>query len=358
MSSREHYERLAQEAEARGMHTLATDYREKAANAGGLDAATLAARQRQAALERSAQDHSAAPHWPWRGLDALAGALLPGDLTAVGSRPGQGKTTLFLNQIEYLTKGEMPWLYIGQEMGPEQLRRKWAALRLGYPAAPVLRNEWALLPSGAREAVDGDVMKQTAPPLVDVAHFADARRLDMIGVVKWVQFAASRGCRVVLLDHIHRLQHGLDASALTYETAEAVRACKELAVKHQLVMLVAAQLNRGIRDPLAEYLPPPLSALKQTGALEEEADVVLLLHKTLKRSATRKELTEVRDGQRAVTEVVEPNVMSVRLGKHRIDGSAVDKTTWLVVDETGRLTERAPKWREREAEDVGNRYDV
>jgi replicative DNA helicase len=356
--TREELERLAQEADARKMTSLAEGYREEAARAGGLDGAALAARQRQAALERSAQDHSGAPRWPWTSLHTLAGPLLGGDLVVIGARPGAGKTTFALNAAQHFTECGYPWLYIGQEMAPEQLRRKWSAMRLGYPAPPVLRNEWDELPAGARESVDADVMQQTSPPLVNLAHFADARRLDAMGLVKWVQFAVSRGCRIVILDHIHRLQHGLDASALTYETAEAVRTCKEQAVKHQLTMLVAAQLNRGARDPVAEYLPPPLSALKQTGALEEEADVALLLHRTLKRSTTRKDLTEVRFGRRPVAEVVESNVMSIRIGKHRLDGAATDRTTWLVVDPTGRLTERAPDWRVHSDDTVEDRYGM
>ena len=359
MSERKQLERLAHEADARGFTTLAAGYREQAASAGGPSVAALAARQRQAALELGARDHRNAPRWPWLALQGLIGPLLPGDLVVVGARPGAGKTTFLLNVMSSLTAAETPWLYLGQEMAPEQLRRKWAALRLGYPAAAVLRNEWHALPTGAREAVDADVMRQTSPPLVNVAHFGDPRRLDVMALEKWVrEFAGNTTNRVVVLDHIHRLRHGLDASALTYETAEAVRTCKELAVKYQLVFLVAAQLNRADRDVLADHLPPPLSSLKQTGALEEEADTVLLLHRALKRTVSVADLRDVRQGQRPLADVAEPNVMAVRVGKYRLDGGAKDKTAWLVVGPDDQLTERAPEWRERHAEGVEDRYGI
>jgi KaiC/GvpD/RAD55 family RecA-like ATPase len=358
MTERERLERLAQEAEARGWHDQAVTYREQAAQAGGTSAAALAARQRQAALALGAQDHSQAPLWPWPSVQKLIGSLLAGALIVIGARPGAGKTTFLLNLVEHFARLGIRWLYLGQELAPAQLRRKWAALRLGYPAAPVLRNEWHELPPNAREAVDADVMAQTSPPLVNIAHFGDHRRLDVMALQKWVSFAATEGCRVVVLDHIHRLLFGTDAAALTYETAEAVRTCKELAVKHGVVFLVAAQLNRAERDVLADYLPPPVSSLKQTGALEEEADTALLLHRAVKRGATVKELKEVRQGQRSVADVADSNVMAVRVGKHRDDGAAVDKTVRLNVDPTGRLTERAPEWRDRQVETVEDRYGI
>jgi replicative DNA helicase len=354
-TERERLEQLAQEADARGWRDQAATYREQAGQAGGANPAALAAQQRQAALELGARDYSDAPRWPWPSVQALIGALLPGELVVVGARTGSGKTTFLLNLVEHFATCGIAWLYLGQEMTPAQLRRKWAALRLGLPAAPVLRNEWHTLPADAREAVDADVMRQTSPPLASLAHFGDPRRLDVMTLAKWVrEFAAAIGCRVVVLDHIHRLRHGLDAASLTYETAEAVRTCKELAVKHSLVFLVAAQLNRAVRDVLADYMPPPVSSLKQTGALEEEADTALLLHRALKRSATFAELREVRQGQRPISDVAEPDVMAVRVGKHRLDGSVVDKTAWLVVEAADRLTERAPEW--RSAQDPGGRY--
>lgn len=305
----------------------------------------LAQKQQAAALARANIDFSAAPTWPWRGLHELVGPMLPGDLWVVGARPGCGKTTFLLNVVQHLTESNRPWLYIGMEMGPEQLRRKWAALRLGYPASAVLRNNWGALPAGAREAIDQDVVVQTTQ-LVNVAHFADARRVTPEQMGAWMDAAKNWGCAAVVLDHIHRMQFGLDGANLTHEMAETVRKAKERAVKLNITVVMAAQMNRPEREVLADYVPPPLSALKQTGALEEEADAALLLHKALKRSATAGDIKAVRQGMMDPDMVVERNVMAVRVGKHRLDGAAVDRTAWLVVEPTGHLTERVPEWQQ------------
>lgn len=269
--------------------------------------------------------------------------MLPGDLWVVGARPGCGKTTFLLNVIQHLTVMDNPWLYIGMEMSPEQLRRKWAAFRLGYDSKSVLRNRWDVLPEGCQAAVDMDVVTQTTN-LVNLAHFADARRISSADLTVQIDFAAHWKCKVVIVDHVHRMQFG-GADSLTHDMGEAVRKAKEMAVQKQLTVIMAAELNRPERELLADYVPPPLSALKQTGALEEEADVCLLLHKALRRTATAGELKEVRQGMKAMTDVIEPNVMAVRVGKHRLDGGAVDRTSWLMLDTTGHLTEREPDWK-------------
>lgn len=307
-------------------------------------AGEIAAKQRDAALARGALDFSAAPTWPWHGLHDLAGPLLPGDLWVLGARPGCGKTTFLLSVIDHLTVLERPWLYVGMEMGPDQLRRKWAAHRLGLDAKCVLRNNWPALPPGAREQIDADVTTQTSD-LVHLAHFSDARRVSASQLRVTIEFAQTWGCKTIIVDHLHRMQFGTDAGSLTHEMGEAVRSLKEHAIKLGIVVILAAELNRPERELLADYVPPPLSSLKQTGALEEEADAVLLLHKTLRRSVTAGELKEVRQGLKSVTEVIEPNIMAVRVGKHRLDGAAVDKTVWLTVKPSGHLSERLPDWK-------------
>lgn len=301
--------------------------------------ARLAQKQQAEALARAAIDYSAAPKWPWPSLNELVGPLLAGDLWVVGARPACGKTTFLLNVVQHFTETRMPWLYIGMEMGPEQLRRKWAAFRLGFHAKSVLRNDWNALPDGAREAIDRDVIEQTTA-LADVAHFADARRVTPEQMAQWMDASARWGCKTVILDHIHQVKFGSEGTNLTHEMGEAVRAFKERAVKLGIVVIIAAQMNRPERELLADYVPPPLSALKQTGALEEVADVGIILHKALKRTATAADIKAVRQGTLDADLVIERNVMGVRCGKHRIDGEAIDRTAWLVVDRTGQLTER------------------
>lgn len=341
----DHLTQLEREAKARGWTTQAEEARSRKVQGAAVPPSALTARQRQEAVDRLGRDYSKAPHFRWPSLDAHTGALLPGDLDIVGARPSGGKTTLLLYQADYLAKCEVPWLFLGQERDPAELRALWAAQRCGFNSAHVLRHEWDQLPEGARETIERDLLAQTGPGLAELAHFGDARRLTIDSLQSWVtKFAIPAGCRVVILDHLHRLQHGVDGGQLRYEVSEAVCTIKELAVKHDLVMLVAAQLSRGGRDLLELHYPPPLSSLKESGTIEAEADLVVMLSRALKRNATAQELQEVRQGQRRVEDVEEPGVMQVRVAKNRLTGKTA--AVRLRVDDCGRLTELETHLRE------------
>jgi hypothetical protein len=110
-----------------------------------------------------------------------------------------------------------------------------------------------------------------------------------------------------------------------------------MAKERGLRMVVAAQLKRpAYADVLDDFMPPAASAIKQTGATEQEADTILLLHKGLRQGVKNGELQLVRQGQLQIEDVARDRVMMVRVGKCRIDGDARDRSVPLFVHK-GRL---------------------
>lgn len=305
-------------------------------------------------LDREPSDF---PDWPWANVAKLAGPLLPGDLWVVGARPGNGKTTFCLNALDNFVAHSLgnrafPVLYMGTEMEPALLRVQWAAWRLGYPVHEVLEGNWAALPADARENIRWELDRMREPLYRRLAVFAPARRMTGDDVRAWVEYAHARGCRAIILDHIHRIRTGGDPGGLRLAIGESVRVLKELAVKHGLVVLVAAQLNRPAeRSALADLSPPPVSAFKESGVLEEEADVALLLHRARRADVDAKEIAAVLKGERPVADVLEPHTMAVRIGKHRRRGFALDQVAFLHVGLDGKLDERAAVWREQGVEE-------
>jgi len=248
----------------------------------------------------------------------------------IGGRPANGKTTLLLNWVEYLAMNGIPWLYMGMEMDAYQLRRKWAAWRCELDEDAVLSNHWAELPEGAKERIRADLEEQASKPLSTLAHFAPARTINVEELKRWVGFAVSNECRVVVVDHFHRMDFGVGSNVWAQMSA-AVRTAKELAIEHEIAVVMAAQLNRGSRDVMEPYHPPPLSALKACGALEEESDVVLMLHRALKGGVSKGTMGEVREGIRPVSDVALENVMGITCRKQRRRGKAIDKGVKLYV---------------------------
>jgi replicative DNA helicase len=307
-------------------------------NAIEMPAEDEAEQQTKEAIEYGRQDFSNSPKWTWGSLHRIVGPVLPGELWIVGARPSQGKTTFLLNWMEHLAVMQgVPWLFIGMEMDPKQLRRKWAAFRCGFNEEAVLTNHWTALPDGAQELIENDLQSQATEPLKSLTHFAPARRIDVIGLRRWVEFAVQRKCDLVVVDHLHRMSFGHDD--LRKQMTETVRVAKELAVLHQIGLVMAAQLNRGARDILSEYHPQPLSALKDCGAIEEEADAVLMLSRCLKPGVKNSEMNAIRQGVMEIDGFVEEGAMKVMCAKHRRNSAAQKKHTTLQLD-NGLLRER------------------
>lgn len=300
------------------------------------------------------------PHWPWLDVQRLCGSPLPGDLTVIGARPANGKTSVMLNLFDHFTALGYPSLYIGagSEGPPRDSRRQWSALRLGLPAYLVLENRWSELPAGAQDLVFDDLQRQSDKEQA-VAHFADVgTKLTPEALTKALaDFRHTTHGRYILLDHIHRIRFGTDKNP-RLELAEATRWLRDMASKYDWCIIVAAQLHRAPSQngALRDLIPPTMSDLKETGTLEEDAVVGLLLHRVKRADVDAAQVNAVAKGDRPITDVLEPNCMGVRIGKHRRRGHVMDSTAFLNVGDDGRLTMRAPVW--RNAPDVESRYGV
>ncbi len=298
----------------------------------------LAERQVREAIEFGRTDFSTAPKWGWGVLRNLCGPLLPGELWILGARPGQGKSTFLLNWSDNLAEMQaVPWLFIGMEMDPKQLRRKWSAFRCNLNEEYVLTGSWDKLDDDAQQRIEADLREQ-AGRLRKFAHFAPARRINLVALRKWMDYAVDHHCRVVIVDHLHQMEfNGKDHRQ---EMARTVKEAKELAVERQIVLVMAAQLNRGARDPFEPYRIPVLSSLKECGAIEEAADGVLMLSRMLKTAPTKGQATQVREGMKDIGELVDDGAVRVTCRKHRRNGGvATDKSVVLHVD-NGMIRER------------------
>lgn len=303
----------------------------------------LTEEQVDGSITRLFEDTRAYPRFPWETVHEMVGKLCPGDLWIVAGRTAGGKSTFLLSFFDALISGDWPVLYVGLEQAPEILRIKWACLREGIAPKTILAPDDAFYGTEAhiqaRASIAQQLEWQKTALVRERAHFASTRFVDRTRLVQWVEWAVAAGCVLVVVDHVDRMVHGEGQNSF-HELSETVRLAKELAVKHNIVLLLASQVGRPKGDPLQRFMPPALHELRGAGTKEEEADAVLTVYRPLRRGITAKELTQVRQGLTdSESNVYEPDTMAVRELKHRLDGAVPGRQTLLQV-QRGRLVDR------------------
>jgi hypothetical protein len=294
--------------------------------------AAIAEAQAAAAVERGRADLSDAPRWAFTDLHAMVGEMLPGDFWVVGSLMGNGKTALLLSQMDAFAEARTPLEYLPLELEPKDLRRRWAAWKLGLDPVAVARNHWHKLPEGAQQQHEEMIARQAACPFV---HFPPERSVTLGRLAYWVEAAVNEyGAKIVMIDHFHRLDFGPASSNFRVQVTETVRRLKDLAVLHNIVILASAQLNQAEDSPLDRYHPPRLRRLKESAGIGEEADVVLMLSRRLRSVPDRADVELIRSGHRSERDFADPGVMQVTCRKHRLDDAvAGDRTVRLLVEQ-------------------------
>lgn len=284
-------------------------------------------------------------HWPWKDLERLVGPMLPRDLIVIGGRTGGGKTTVGLNLLDHFVERGQQVEYLGLERDEDILRRVWAAHRLRFPPKLVLRRQWGELPDGAREAVAEDIRWQMGKTIRKLVRFSPSRFIDRAELGRIVRQCGEREVSLVIVDHVHHMRHG-GGRDLFAEFSATIQESKELARDHNLVILMFAQFKRLGRRSLVErlYQPPDLEDIQGGGTIEQVADLILGLAPVAIASLSKADLAEVKAGKKKPVELLEPNRLRLWALKHRLDGSAVGRSTDLRIED-GQLTQYAPDWR-------------
>jgi len=207
-------------------------------------------------------------------LDEMTSGLQPGEMIVVAGRPSMGKTTLALSVLEHVAVvGKKPVALFSMEMGREQIvqnmlcsRAKVESLRLrrGFLAD----EDFAKLSGALAGLSDAKVFVDDTPGLTPLALRSRARRLHK-----------REGLALVVVDYLQLMSGGRATREENrqQEICYISRSLKELARELSIPVVAISQLNRGV-EGRADHRPL-MSDLRESGAIEQDADVVLLLHR-------------------------------------------------------------------------------
>jgi replicative DNA helicase len=205
--------------------------------------------------------------------DYLSGGVRPGSLVIIGARPSMGKTALAMTMATHMAARHAVGM-LSMEMPHTELRDRLTAMLGRISLSSVMRPrhygglDWGRVTDGIELArgLNFHVSDQGSLTINQVR--SKARNLRRV-----------RGVEVLIVDYIG-LMSGLDTrQPRAYQLEEISRGLKTLAKELGIAVVCLAQVNRKVEERVDHM--PNLSDLRDSGAIEQDADVVLFVHRPI-----------------------------------------------------------------------------
>ena len=203
-------------------------------------------------------------------LDSTLAGLQDGNLVVIAARPSMGKSSLALNIATNVSKEKKVTAFFSLEMTKEELVQR------------VLFSEAKVTSGDARK---GQLGPEKWSRVVEAAskvnnmplYFDDASVITVTDIrAKSRRLKASKGLDLIVVDYLQLMQ-GLSGDNRQQEIAEISRNLKNLARELKVPILALSQLNRAAEA--REDKRPRLGDLRESGAIEQDADIVMMLYR-------------------------------------------------------------------------------
>ena len=209
-------------------------------------------------------------------LDRMTAGLQKGDMIVLAARPSMGKTAFALNIAEHVAVQEgLPVAVFSMEMGASQLALRVVG-SLGRIDQQHLRtgrlrdDEWERLPEAASKLAEAPMFIDETPGLNPAELRARARRLAR-------QYGGTLG--LIVIDYLQLMSGSSNSSDENRATVlgEISRGMKALAKELQCPVIALSQLNRSVETRPDKR--PMMSDLRESGAIEQDADVIMFIYR-------------------------------------------------------------------------------
>jgi len=204
-------------------------------------------------------------------LDEMTGGMQKGELLILAARPSMGKTALALNIAEQVAaKGKSVGVF-SLEMGKQQLVQRLLCAVSGVDSQRVRRNilnrtEWDRLLRACDQLEHAPIYIDDTPGLTLLQLRAKARRM-----------VARHGIEAIVIDYLQLMTAGGRTESRQQEVSAISRGVKAMARELDLPVLCLSQLNRAAEQ--REGHRPRMSDLRESGSIEQDADVIMMLHR-------------------------------------------------------------------------------
>jgi replicative DNA helicase len=204
-------------------------------------------------------------------LDELLNGLQNGEMLIVAARPSMGKTSFAMNLIEHIAAEQMlPAAIFSLEMSKQQLAQRMLCSRGEIDSHKLRRgmlqsNEYQKLASVVGQLAKAPIWVDDSPGLTVLELRAKARRLKL-----------KENIRCLMIDYM-QLMDNPGPDSRQQQISEISRGIKAVARELNIPVIALSQLNRAAEG--REGHRPRMSDLRESGSIEQDADVIMLLHR-------------------------------------------------------------------------------
>ncbi|MFW6204893.1 MAG: replicative DNA helicase [Actinomycetota bacterium] len=205
-------------------------------------------------------------------LDALTNGLHPGQMIVVAARPAVGKSTLGLDLARAAAiKHQLTTVLFSLEMSRNEITMRLLSAEARVPlhhmrSGQMTDEDWNRIARRTGEVSSAPLYVDDSPNMTMMEIRAKCRRLKQ-----------RHQLRLVIVDYLQLMTSGKRVESRQQEVAEFSRALKLLAKELDVPVVAVAQLNRGPEQ--RQDKKPLLSDLRESGSIEQDSDMVLLLHR-------------------------------------------------------------------------------
>lgn len=204
-------------------------------------------------------------------LDDMLHGLQNGELVIIAARPSMGKTAIAMNIVENVAAKKIPVAVFSLEMSKQQLAQRMMCSRAAIDSQRVrkgmLRNEeYQRLAMMVTELAKFPIWVDDTPGLTIMDLRAKARRL-----------ALQRDIKLIMVDYMQLMEGTSGVESRQQQITEISRGIKGIARELNVPVICLSQLNRSSES--RDGHRPRMSDLRESGSIEQDADVVMLLHR-------------------------------------------------------------------------------
>lgn len=221
-------------------------------------------------------------------LDKLLGGFQKSDLIVLAARPGVGKTSLALNvAVNAAKRYGQRVAFFSLEMSSEQLVQRLLSAETGINQqklrlGEIADDEWPILMEAAGVLSETLLFIDDTPAVSALELRTKARRLQ-----------AEHGLDMVIVDYLQLMRSDARSENRVQEISYISRALKSLARELEVPLIALSQLSRAV-EARSDH-KPVLSDLRESGAIEQDADVVMFIYREdmVKENSERKNIADV-----------------------------------------------------------------